>query len=60
MVGLERELYNTSEGQVSVEICAAILNPSTGLRLSAAELMTLDPAFSVSFNFSLTEISALG
>ena len=60
VVGFERDLYPVNEDGGAVEICAAVLNPNTGQRLSTAELMTLDPGFVVTFNFSLAEMTALG
>ena len=59
-VGFEQDLYQVIEDQGPVEICAAILDPTTQQRLSSADLMTLDPNFEVVFNFSLAEVSATG
>ena len=60
VVGLEQELYETSEDETFVQICAAILDPTTMLRLTSDELMMLQPDFVANLNFSLAEISATG
>ena len=60
VIGLEQELYETSEDETFVQICAALLTPGTLMRLSESDQMTLQPDFQADLSFSLSEISALG
>ena len=57
VVGLEQNLYETSEDDVILEICAAVMDPVTLTPLSAAEL---NPVFVAEFDFFLEPVSAIG
>ena len=50
----------TSENDDFVVICAAILDSITLMPLEQSDLDMLDPTFDASFNFSLTQDTALG
>ena len=60
VVGFEQSLYQTSEDMTFVEICAAIFDAGTLLPLEPADATMLDPSFSATFDFSLTQVTALG
>ena len=60
VLGFEQSIYETSEGDTIVEICAAIFGGDPLMPLEPADATRLDPSFSAPFNFSLTQVTALG
>lgn len=60
LVGLQQSIYETSENEDFVQICASIMDPDTMMPLTPADLMTLDPSFQADLTFAVSPVTALG